>query len=142
MNNTPLIDRPLSEMQQRFAEEYCIDFCKGKAAIRAGYSDKNAYKEGFRLANDPRIKAYINEFLGDLTIDTKGIIATNVEYWTSLRGDTDEDTKDRLKASELLGKSAAMFTEKKEVITDLTINNISETAKMTDEQLRKIVSNS
>ncbi len=127
MNNTPLIDRPLSGMQQAFAEEYCKCFVKSRAALRAGYAKKNAHKEGCRLYGDPRIKAYIDEFLDASLKETRGIVLKNIEFWTDTIDDDDADLKDKLRASELLGKSAAMFTEKHENLIKTLDDNGEET---------------
>ena len=47
----------LSRKQQRFVEEYCVDFNATQAAIRAGYSPSTAYSIGSENLRKPEIKA-------------------------------------------------------------------------------------
>ena len=53
--------RPLTPKQERFCEEYLIDLNATQAAIRAGYSEKNAGKIGFQLIEKTRIQAALKE---------------------------------------------------------------------------------
>jgi phage terminase small subunit len=46
-------------MQQRFAEEYLVDLNATQAALRAGYSRKNAASIGSRLVKNSRVTAHI-----------------------------------------------------------------------------------
>ncbi|WP_082637472.1 terminase small subunit [Bradyrhizobium retamae] len=50
----------LTPKQRRFVEEYLLDMCAGKAAIRAGYSKKTANQQGHILLDHPGIKAAID----------------------------------------------------------------------------------
>lgn len=56
-SNTP--DTPLTPKQQRFVQEYLIDLNATQAAIRAGYSPKNADCIGPKLLAKPQIAALI-----------------------------------------------------------------------------------
>lgn len=56
MTDEPLNPDSLSERALRFCEEYCIDFCKVKAEIRAGYAPGCGPS-----LNDPRVSAKIEE---------------------------------------------------------------------------------
>lgn len=47
--------RPLTPKQQRFVEEYLVDLNATQAAIRAGYSARNADKLGPRLVGQSRV---------------------------------------------------------------------------------------
>lgn len=49
----------LTPKQQRFAEEYLVDFNATKAAQRAGYSEKTAYSQGQRLLKNVEICEFI-----------------------------------------------------------------------------------
>ena len=48
-------DRPLTARQARFVLEYLRDLCATRAAIRAGYSARNAGKVGPRLTHKPHV---------------------------------------------------------------------------------------
>lgn len=45
----------LTDKQRRFVDEYLVDLCAAKAAIRAGYSEKTADRIGHQLINKPAI---------------------------------------------------------------------------------------
>lgn len=53
-------DQPLTPRQQRFVVEYLKDLNATQAAIRAGYSTKNAEHNGARLLGNVGIKAAIS----------------------------------------------------------------------------------
>lgn len=52
---------------QMFVDEYIIDFNAKEAAIRAGYSPKTAAQQGYRLLQDERIGAAIDEAIAKRT---------------------------------------------------------------------------
>lgn len=54
-------DNGLTPKQNRFVEEYLIDFNATQAAIRAGYSKDTAYSIGSENLNKPEIKKMIEE---------------------------------------------------------------------------------
>ena len=51
--------RVLNAKQQRFIEEYCIDFIGAKAAERAGYEPKRAKQTAYNLLQDERVAAIL-----------------------------------------------------------------------------------
>ena len=83
-----------------------------EAARAAGYSAKTAKAIGSELLTKPDIADAIREREQERT---DSMIATREErqsFWTSVLRDPDESMRDRLKASELLGRSEADFLEK------------------------------
>ena len=123
----------LTEKQQRFCDEYLIDYNATQAAIRAGYNEKTAYSQGQRLLKNVEIKAYIDEQLERIRSEKTAEAQEVMEYLTAvMRGDSESevvvvegcgdgcsearrikkapDEKDRLKAAELLGKRYGLFT--------------------------------
>lgn len=58
----------LTDKQQRFVEEYCVDWNCTQAAIRAGYSEKTAHATGWENLRKPEIKAAIDERLDSLSL--------------------------------------------------------------------------
>ncbi len=50
----------LTPKQRRFVEEYLLDMCAGKAAMRAGYSARTANQQGHLLLDHPGIMAAID----------------------------------------------------------------------------------
>ena len=137
----------LTAKQRRFCDEYLIDLNATQAAIRAGYSEKNARNIASENLAKPNIKAYIDE---RMTEKESQLIATQDEvlkYLTSvLRGESqsteivvegtgdgcseartlkkEPSEKDRLRAAELLGKRYGLYTDKVDTDVDmaLTVN--------------------
>ena len=58
----------LTEKQQRFVEEYCIDFNASGAARRAGYAESSAGVEGHRLLKNAKIMGLISKRLEELAM--------------------------------------------------------------------------
>jgi len=137
----------LTAKQRRFCDEYLIDLNATQAAIRAGYSEKNARNIASENLAKPNIKAYIDERMAE---KESQLIATQDEvlkYLTSvLRGESqsteivvegtgdgcseartlkkEPSEKDRLRAAELLGKRYGLYTDKVDTDVDmaLTVN--------------------
>ena len=57
----------LSPKQQRFADEWLIDMNATAAAIRAGYSPKSAEQQGSALLRNPKVRAYIDTRLAEIS---------------------------------------------------------------------------
>lgn len=135
----------LTAKQRRFCDEYLIDLNATQAAIRAGYSEKNARNIASENLTKPNIKTYIDERMAE---KESQLIATQDEvlkYLTSvLRGESqsteivvegtgdgcseartlkkEPSEKDRLKAAELLGKRYGLYTDKIETDVDMELN--------------------
>lgn len=108
----------LTPKQKAFCEHYAGNGGNAtQAAIDAGYSEDGARVEGSRLLTNANVLEYIREL--SAPSENKRIAdATEIkEFWSSIMRDNSEKTTDRLKASELLGKSAAMFIDKIETKT-------------------------
>ena len=117
----------LTDKQKRFCDEYLIDLNATQAAIRAGYSENTARQTACENLTKPNIQEYISERMKE---KEKALIADQnevLEYLTAvLRGTEKEEvvlpsglmmykkteTKDRLKAAELLGKRYGIYTDK------------------------------
>lgn len=132
----------MTEKQKRFCNEYLIDLNATQAAIRAGYSKKNANNIASENLAKPNIKSYIEERMRE---KEDSLIAKQDEvlkYLTSvMRGDSESsvlamcgdgcqeviekapDEKERLRAAELIGKRYGLFTDK------VDVNNESEKQK-------------
>lgn len=124
----------MTDKQKRFCDEYLVDCNATQAAIRAGYSPKNAKVTAAKILTNANLKTYIDEQLEQIhngnIADTKEVL----EYLTSvLRGESKSsvvvvegkgdgwseakamektpDEKERLKAAELIGKRYGLFKE-------------------------------
>lgn len=130
-------EKPLSERERRFVDAYCVGTTAGNAAASlrsAGYATKSANVTASRMMARANVKTAIANKLSDMkraeSALTTATIATKVqlqEWWTRLlvEGDVfvDDDghkvatpvrLQDRIKASELMGKSLGIFIEKRE----------------------------
>jgi len=83
-----------------------------EAAVSAGFSPASARTEGYRLMRKPHV---VKAIRARETVELRPKVLSRVqlqEMWSKIAIDSNEHTKDRLKASELLAKSHAMFVER------------------------------
>ena len=82
----------LTDKQKRFCDEYLIDCNATQAAIRAGYSERTAYRTGCDLLKKHHVRARIDERMAEKESE---LIATQDEvlrYLTSvLRGESEAE---------------------------------------------------
>jgi phage terminase small subunit len=121
----------LNDRQRRFVEAYLNDPNATQAAIKAGYSEKNADKIGPRIVGNSRVAAAIqeaqNERATQTKIDAEWVIkrlVTNVERASQVVPVLDHDGNPIgeyryegsvvNKALELLGRHLGMFIDRKE----------------------------
>jgi len=69
--------KKLTDRQQRFVEEYMVDLNATQAAIRAGYSAKNASKIGPEVLGKTRVRAAVDRARAEQSTRT-GITADRV----------------------------------------------------------------
>lgn len=131
----------MTAKQRRFCEEYLIDLNATQAAIRAGYSKKNAQNIASENLAKPMIRKYIDEKMAKKDSELIAKQDEVLRYLTSvLRGKSvgteivvegtgdgcseartmqkEPSEKDRLKAAELLGKRYGLFTDKVDINAD------------------------
>lgn len=102
----------LTPKQQIFIDEYLISLNASEAARKAGYSPKTAFRTGQENLQKPAIQKAIQDRLQEKQDELIAKQDELMEFWTvTMRNDT-EDTRNRLKASEMLGKRYALFTDK------------------------------
>ena len=131
----------MTAKQKRFCDEYLLDLNATQAAIRAGYSEKNARNIASENLAKPNIKEYIdarmaekeNELIADqdevlkyLTSVMRGkstasVLARNATGADEVK-EKPPDEKERLKAAELLGKRYGLYTDKIEADIDMELN--------------------
>jgi phage terminase small subunit len=124
----------LTLKQQRFVEEYCVDFNATQSAIRAGYSKRTAYSIGSENLRKPEIREAIQVAQTVASADTK----ITKEYlinqaneimlkakangaWSAAKG-----------ANELLAKLTGHIVERR----DMRIRRFED---LSDEELRELV---
>jgi len=101
-------EKPLTNKQRRFCEEYVIDCNGARAAIAAGYSHRTAKEQASQNLTKLNVKAYIEEIQKDLSkitgvtairniLELKKVAYTNVsdfkKNWTEFK-DFDDLTED------------------------------------------------
>lgn len=119
---------------ERFCQEYIIDYNGTKAAIRAGYSEASARKQGSRLLTNVDILARVRELQHEqverLAVTQDFVVLQLMETYQRcleetpvLKFDPDTgqmeetgkfqfDSKGALRALELLGKHLGMYNDK------------------------------
>lgn len=87
--------QPLTAKQQRFIEEYVVDFNAEQAAIRSGYSAKSASFIGFENINKPYLKAEIQKKMDELTAKSQDkIISVLQRLHDTINADITDFTTD------------------------------------------------
>ena len=106
-------------------EQFCVEYSKsGRGAESYKKAYPNCTKTTTATAGASRLLTYVNiqKRLEELRIATESdSIATMKEikeFWSNMLRNTESKDGDRLKASELLGKSKGMFLDKIEVKQD------------------------
>jgi len=137
----------LSPKQQIFVDVY-VGNATG-AAREAGY--KSPEVEGFRLLRNAKIVAALEERNAGVKENRIYTRQQRQQFWTDILtgkiGEVEVDKdgkevntpaaiKDRLKASELLGKSQADFIERKHITGDLTVAQAIEAESLIEEKKR------
>lgn len=135
----------MTAKQMRFCDEYLIDLNATQAAIRAGYSEKNARNIASENLAKPNIKAFIeqrlaekesaliadqNEILKYLTSVMRGksqsevVVVENIGAFMSEARTMQKapDEKERLRAAELLGKRYGLYKDTVEQTVDMELN--------------------
>lgn len=107
----------LTPKQQRWIDEYIKCDNLTEATINAGYTCKNSRAMGYQ--NSIKFKELIDKRRLEVSkeISEKGIadLEDIFKFWTDTFKNNSEDTRDRIKASELLAKAKGGFIEKREV---------------------------
>ena len=124
----------LNEKQKAFADYYIESLNAYESAIRAGYSESYSKSQSYKLLDNVGIKNYIDkrmaskddyriasqdEILQILTDIARGITEEEVvqfrQLGEELRTTKKPSIKDRMKASEILGKRYRLFVDKAEL---------------------------
>lgn len=100
----------LTPRQKAFAELY--DGNATQTAIKVGYAEGSAEVTGARMLRNAKVLEIIKAREDDASRKRIASRQRRQEFWTEAMEDAEVDMKDRLKASELLGKSECDFTDK------------------------------
>jgi len=99
--------------QREFIECYCGNATE--AAVAAGYSQRTARSQGQRLLTNADILKVVKEREKMNLADKIANRQERQKFWSSVMKDPQLSMRDRLKASELLGKSEADFKDRIEL---------------------------
>ncbi len=128
----------MNRRQQAFAEAYLLSLNATEAAKVAGYSARTSHSIGQRLLKNVEVTEHIAQGLERQRQERTAQIEEIREFWTETMRNKAARVAERLKSSELLGKSYGMFLERVEVDGNMNIQENLE--KLTDEELRALAS--
>ena len=128
----------LSAQQERFCEEYLIDYNGQKAATRAGYSEKTAASQAWRLLRNAKVLARVRELQAQqaerLAMTSDWVMLQLRECYQRCMskepvlafdpasgkmaetGEWQFDSRGATKALELMGRQLNMFRDDKTII--------------------------
>lgn len=113
------LTKKLTVKQKLWLDEYLKSNDYTIASRNAGYNGSNSSLKHIGYENATRLALFIQKRRVEIDerIDNKNIAELEdiYEFWTKTFNSPCEETKDRLKASELLAKSKGAFVEKVEV---------------------------
>ncbi len=107
----------MNDRQKRFCEEYAACGNGAEAARRAGYAERGARQHADRLLTNVDIQKYIHELRDQAAQLRIASIHEVKAFWSDTMNDTEERTKERLKASELLARADGVFLKPEEQAT-------------------------
>lgn len=105
-------EKKLSAKEERFCLEYIVDYNKTEAAIRAGYKEKSARTQAWRMLKNETIAARVRELQHEY--NEMSCFASkdryNAELWKNyLSAKKNGDEKTMCKMLELIGKMGGMM---------------------------------
>jgi len=109
----------MTEKQKKFCDYYIELADATKAAIKAGYSEKTAYSIGSENLRKPELLKYIEQRQEETKNDRTADMIEVKEFWTKVLRNEYEDMSNRIKVSELIGKSNGAFIDK-HIVSDKT----------------------
>lgn len=131
----------LNEKQKKFCEEYA-KHGNGTLAYKTAYptckKDETAKVNASKLLTNANAKKYVEELNNKSTNKSIATITEIKEFWSTILRNTQETTKERIKASELLAKTYGAFLDKVEVKQDEnTLNTLDRIEKIVKKRFEK-----
>lgn len=105
----------MSPQQERFVIAYARLGVGQRAAVEAGYAPAHADVQASRLLTDARISQAVAKLTVKVVADGIKDATQRRQFWSSVMDNEDVPWPARLKASELLGKTAGDFVDRVEV---------------------------
>lgn len=107
--------KEITAKQKKFCEYYIGCGNATEAALKAGYKESYARDQIHKLLQKVGICRYIEELNKKIEKNKIASITEIQEFWTGILKSENYKITDRLKASELLGKSKGAFLDRLEV---------------------------
>lgn len=126
----------LTEMQEKFCQEYAESGNATASAINAGYSRNTASVQGSRLLKNVKIKERIAEIRQEMGIEIPTKRDDVLEMLYNIAEDEKSEPQHRLKALEMISKIEGYYKDMPEIKVDNTVNTF-DPAKLSDEELMK-----
>ncbi len=110
-------------MQEKFVEYYCLTGNATQAAIEAGYSEKNARQQGYRLKEslEDEIRIQTQKVL-------QGHVPLSIKYLSELAESSDSDSVRLGAIKDILDRAGLKPVERSEVTT---------VERMSDEEIQR-----
>jgi phage terminase small subunit len=115
MKRTRKEQAPLTPKQVKFCANYVATSNGAQSAIAAGYSPGSATIQAVHMLRRKDIQEEIKRLNDEGNSAAIATAKERAEFWTKIMLDEEQSMKDRLRASELLGKSGGDFLERREI---------------------------
>ena len=107
----------LSKRQEEFCQQFLVDLNATKSAVRSGYTETTAKANCGRMLKDPKVRARIDELKAErikrVQIEADDVIERLVRV--ANKSEEEGDWHASIRATELLGRHLAMFTDKSKI---------------------------
>jgi phage terminase small subunit len=114
----------LTAKQRAFVEAYAGNATE--AAIAAGYSPRWAGSNADKLLKNTKIQQAIKEREPQRLAPLIWSREQRQKFWSQVANDPEQDMRDRLRASELLGKSECDFSDRLRLDGSVEVNILSQ----------------
>ena len=104
----------MNARQQKFCDYYLQSGNATEAAVKAGYSKKTARAIGAENLTKPDIQKYISEHTQKQHTERIATADEVLEFWSKILRNEEISSKDRLRASENLGKRYRLLEPEKD----------------------------
>jgi phage terminase small subunit len=124
----------LTMKQRKFVNAYCESGNATNAAIKAGYSENTAESQGSRLLKNVKIRKAIEAKEREFemaSLITKEYVLSALK---DIADNKDEQTQNKIRALENLGRYLSMFTDKQIIQNE----NSNPFEQMSDEEIMKM----
>jgi phage terminase small subunit len=124
----------LTQKQRMFADEYVLTGNASQSYQKIyNCGIKEAEASSSRLLSNVKVTEYIITVNQKIKNDKIADMQEIKEFWTDIKRDKTQETKDRLKASEFIAKTNAAFIENRNISGSLLVNIIDDLDDLEDD---------